>query len=157
LITARLASEAGREVFALPGSIHNPFARGCHRLIRDGAGLVESAGEVIDGLNPLALVLGEHLRQRLAIPTSVGHGSPAVGFPQAEPQSGPTPGPHRCLDVRKDPNYHNLWSALGHDPTGMDQLVARTALTPAVLSSMLLFMELEGRVATQHGRYFRRA
>src|SRR3546814_3365910 len=47
LITARLASEAGRDVFAVPGSIHNPMARGCHRLIREGAGLVEAAGEVI--------------------------------------------------------------------------------------------------------------
>src|SRR4029078_1838845 len=54
LITARLGAEAGREVFALPGSIHNPLAKGCHRLIRDGARLVESAAEVIDALRPAA-------------------------------------------------------------------------------------------------------
>src|SRR5690606_21535568 len=47
LITARLAAEVGREVFALPGSIHNPMARGCHRLIREGASLVESPAEVL--------------------------------------------------------------------------------------------------------------
>src|SRR5690606_1790177 len=57
-ITARLAGEAGREVFAIPGSIHNPKARGCHRLIRDGAGLVESPAEVLEALEPMAAELG---------------------------------------------------------------------------------------------------
>ena len=55
----------------------------------------------------------------------------------------------------EDADYQNLWNALGHDPTGMDQLVERTGLTPAELSSMLLLMELDGRVTTQHGRYYR--
>ncbi|MBA3486250.1 MAG: DNA-protecting protein DprA [Lysobacter sp.] len=152
LITARLASEAGREVFALPGSIHNPFARGCHRLIRDGAGLVESAQEVIAALAPMACELGDGLRRRLGAPTSVGHGNVAPNRPQPEQASDRL----KDLGTGDDPNYQNLWNALGHDPMGMDQLVDRTALTPAVLSSMLLFMELEGRVATQHGRYFRK-
>ncbi len=55
-----------------------------------------------------------------------------------------------------DPDYHRLWQALGHDPTGMDRLVERTGLTTAELSSMLLVMELEGRVAVEHGRYARK-
>ena len=54
-----------------------------------------------------------------------------------------------------DGDYQKLWTALGHDPTGMDQLVERTGLTPAELSSMLLLMELDGRVTAQHGRYHR--
>ncbi|MCJ0826160.1 DNA-processing protein DprA [Luteimonas sp. 50] len=140
LITARLAAEAGREVFAIPGSIHNPLARGCHRLIRDGAGLVESAQDVIAALGPLAAGLAEALRGRLAAP--MFHDTPASSAP-AEPRA-------------VDPDYKCLWQALGHDPTGMDLLVSRTGLTAAKLSSMLLVMELEGRVVVEHGRYSRK-
>jgi DNA processing protein len=141
LITARQAGEAGREVFAIPGSIHNPLARGCHRLIRDGAALVEDAQEVIAVLGPLAEELAGALRTRLA-----------------GPSSGSIPGSDASAPVW-DPGDHDtksLWLALGHDPTDMDQLVSRTGLTTAALSSMLLAMELEGRVVVEHGRYSRK-
>jgi DNA processing protein len=137
LITARLAGDCGRDVFAVPGSIHNLLARGCHRLIRDGAGLVENADEVIAAIGPLAAELADALRGRLATPTSV----PAGRITGAKPD---------------DPDYQRLWLALGHDPTGMDRLVSRSGLTAAELSSMLLVMELEGRVAVEHGRYSRK-
>ncbi|MGN6152046.1 MAG: hypothetical protein ACTHOH_08570, partial [Lysobacteraceae bacterium] len=55
------------------------------------------------------------------------------------------------------PDHHRLWSALGHDPSTMDQLVERTGLTAAALSSILLGMELQGRVSVEHGRYCRRS
>lgn len=140
LITARMAAEAGREVFAIPGSIHNPMARGCHRLIRDGAGLVECADEVVSVLAPLATTLGDALRGRLGAPTPVsGNDVPTVLSGAAS----------------ADPDYQRLWSALGHDPSPMDRLVERTGLTAAALSAMLLLMELEGRVACEHGRYSR--
>jgi DNA processing protein len=139
LITARQASEAGREVFAVPGSIHNPMARGCHRLIRDGATLVERPQEIVDGLGALAGELAQALRQRLA--SDLPH-------PHQGESAAPAP---------LDPDYQSLWKALGHDPTGMDALVARTRLTTAELSSMLLVMELDGRVAVEHGRYSRRS
>ena len=141
-ITARLAGEAGREVFAIPGSIHNPKARGCHRLIRDGAALVETPGEVLEALAPIALGFGEDLRGRL--------GAPIDG-------AGNTTRASRDAGLPDDSDPQRLWHALGHDPTGMDELVARTGLTAAELGSMLLLMELEGRVAVEHGRYSRKS
>jgi DNA processing protein len=140
LITARLAAEAGREVFALPGSIHNPMARGCHRLIRDGAALVESADEVIAALGAWAGALRGDLRRRLGAAGQDDKGGTASPAPVAG----------------DDPAHHRLWRALGHDPSTMDQLAERTGLTAAALSSMLLGMELQGRVAVEHGRYSRR-
>lgn len=139
LITARQASECGREVFAVPGSIHNPLARGCHRLIREGAGLVEGAQEVVAALGPLAAELAQALRGRL---------ENVSGAPHTEALHPTRPA---------DPDYHTLWEALGHDPSPMDTLVERTGLTAAALSSMLLVMELDGRVAVEHGRYARRS
>jgi len=134
LITARLAAEAGREVFALPGSIHHPLARGCHQLIREGAALVESPEEVLGGIASLA----GHWARRLA--------------PERQPPDGPVESPDLPT-----PDHHTLWKALEFDPIPMDALVERTGLTAAVLSSMLLCMELDGRVAVEHGRYARRS
>jgi DNA processing protein len=140
LITARQAGDCGREVFALPGSIHNPKARGCHRLLRDGAALVEEPREVVLALGPVAASLAEALRGRLGDPANTA---------TAVPGGAALPG------SVADPDYQRLWQALGHDPTGMDALVSRTGLTAARLSSMLLLMELEGRVVSGHGTYTR--
>src|SRR4029078_4281250 len=84
LITARLAGVAGRDVFAIPGSIHNPLARGCHQLIRTGAKLVETAEEIVTNLAPLALPLGAPLRDRLP-----GSDEPAATLP-ARPRVAPS-------------------------------------------------------------------
>jgi DNA processing protein len=136
LITARLAAEAGREVFALPGSIHNPLAKGCHRLIRDGARLVETAAEVIEALVPAAQAQGAGLRARLET---------------AGPSPGDTP-----ASRAQDPDYASLLAALGDEPASLDELAERTRLAPAALSSMLLLLELEGVVAPAvNGRWQR--
>src|SRR5690348_1430104 len=135
LITARLAAEAGREVFALPGSIHSPLARGCHKLIRDGAKLVETAEEVIEELRGVGGLLAEGLRRRLDAPAS----------------------PVRVSDTeQRDPEYQRLLAALDAEPAALDELVERTGLPAAALSSMLLVLELDGAVAAENGRYARR-
>lgn len=137
LITARLAAEQGREVFALPGSIHNPLARGCHRLIRDGAQLVETADEILFALQGIAARLADHLRGRLAAPTgavaAAGTAAPAARS--------------------EDPDYARLLAAIGHEPAALDELAGRSGLGVAALSSMLLVLELEGRVVAGGGRY----
>ncbi|HET6430602.1 DNA-processing protein DprA [Dyella sp.] len=137
LITARLAGEQGREVFALPGSIHNPLAHGCHRLIRDGVRLVEHADEVVEALAPAARALGAELAQRLA-GTANTAGDDAVGAPHA------------------DPRFGRLLQALGHDPTSLDELVNRTGEPAGELCSMLLMLELEGRVGALAGNCYQR-
>lgn len=144
LITARNATESGREVFAIPGSIHSPLARGCHQLIRSGAKLVETADEIIAELAPLAQGLGAHLRERLqaAAPVAV---------------AGDTPARSAVSQRARDPDYASLFGALGHESLGIDQLAARSGLPVAALSSMLLMLELEGEVvATRGGGYARR-
>lgn len=138
LITAREAGEAGREVFALPGSIHNPLAKGCHRLIRDGASLVETVQEIVEALAPQAAQLATALRGRLDTDEA------AVDDAKAS-----TDGPEH----EEDEDYRRLRAALGYDPVPIDMLAERTGLTVEILSSMLILMELDGRVAVEHGRY----
>lgn len=126
LITARYAGEYGREVFAVPGSIHNPLARGCHALLRDGAKLVEDVGDVL-----------------VEIAASI------------QLDATPTAPPSRATEQHRiDPAYDNLLKALGFDGVVLNDLAARTGLTAAELSSMLLVLELEGQVeALPGGRY----
>nr|VFJ65390.1 MAG: DNA protecting protein DprA [Candidatus Kentron sp. FW] len=132
LITARLAAEQGREVFAIPGSIHNPLSRGCHMLLRQGAKLVESAEDILEEIGP----------------QDIGISPAEVGI--IESDTGPDP------DFRPDPEYKLLLDNLGFEPTLIDVLVERTGLTVEVISSMLLTLELGGHVASAPGgRYLR--
>jgi DNA processing protein len=137
LITARLANEQGREVFALPGSIHHPMARGCHQLIREGAKLVETADEVLEELHGVGSLLANDLRRRLT---------------DAETQAPSS----TASNHDDDPDYVKLLSALDAHPLALDELAERTSLAAAALSSMLLVLELDGVVAAENGRYARR-
>lgn len=130
LITARMAGEQGRAVFAVPGSTHNPMARGCHRLIRDGAQLVESAGDVVSDLD-----FG------LVWPGS-------APCPEA-PRAG------RAAAGQLDRGREMLLNALGFDPVDLDTLVERTGLEAQVLSARLLVLEIEGEVESRGGRFCR--
>ena len=138
LITARCASEQGREVFAIPGSINNPLARGCHQLIRDGARLVETVEEIVAELSPLAARAGDRLRARLE---STGD--------DARVEARHAPG--------RDGDYARLLAALGHEPQGLDALAERTGLAVTALSSMLLVLELDGEVNAERGGKYARA
>jgi len=144
LITARLAAEAGREVFAVPGSIHNPMARGCHRLIRDGATLVTQAEDVLEGISALS----GNLARSLHAPTSDSTVPSEDNNKHANIQADTL--------ISSDADTQRLWQALSFDPIDMDTLVERSRLDAARLSSLLLMLELEGHVSTTHGRYARR-
>ncbi|HSI22328.1 MAG TPA: DNA-processing protein DprA [Methylophilaceae bacterium] len=119
LITARLAAEQGREVFAIPGSIHSPVAKGCHQLIKQGAKLVDSIHDILEELG---------------------------GMPLLEITKDAKPAPP------EDP----LLEKMGYDPVTMDGLIERSGLTSESLSSMLLVLELEGKVASLPGGRYQR-
>jgi DNA processing protein len=142
LITARCASDQGREVFAIPGSINNPLARGCHQLIRDGARLTESAEEIVAELSAHAASLGDRLRDRLG--AAPGHPEAADKIVAAAPAGS------------RDPDYVRLLAALGHDESALDELAGRTGLSVSALSSMLLVLELEGEVSLGRGGKYTR-
>ena len=128
LITARMAMEQAREVFAIPGSIHNPLARGCHQLIREGAKLVETADDILEELGALA----------------------GVSAPESESPA------EEKVSHKKDGDYQILFETLGFDPIPIDKLIENSGLTADAVSSMLLLLELEGEVESlPGGRYVR--
>ena len=145
LITARLAGEQGREVFAIPGSIRNPMARGCHRLIRQGAKLVETPDEVIEELRPLTQELADSLRGLIESETLE---EPELTLPDESAF---------CSDSSSDDRQAQvLLEAIGFDPTPVDAIIERTQMSTQTVSSMLLMLELEGLVhAHAGGRYSR--
>ena len=129
LITARLASEQGKEVFAIPGSIHNPQSRGCHALIRQGAKLVENAQDVLEEL-------------RWPAPEN------AINNEAARADSSRA---EAALDTEDE-----ILRALGSDPVGLDALQARTGLPTPQLQARLLELELAGHVARLPGGLLQR-
>ncbi len=156
LITARYAMEQGKEVFALPGSIHNPLARGCHHLIRQGAKLVETAEHIFEELVP---VLQDALH-----PSEQSEHSPTSHFDTK---------PHSKTDVatinsiEKSYNESNdeldsdelkLLDAMGYDPIPIDQIVEQTGFAIDAVSSILLLLELKGYVsACGRSQYLRQS
>ena len=140
LITARLAAEQGREVFAIPGSIHTPQSRGCHALIRMGAKLVETAQDVLDELQGL--------------PVRAPRTRSAAALPPEMPREIPRAMPRAMLP--ESPAEAALLAALGFGPLGLDELSARTGWDAAHLQATLLALELAGRVARLPGGWFQR-
>ncbi len=131
LITARLAAEYGREVFAIPGSIHNPLAKGCHALIRQGAKIVDDLADILVELAPL-------------LSTQVDTAEAANTL-----ESG-------SLGFTEETAYEELLDVMGFDPVSLTTLADRSGLTPAELSSMLLILEFDGRVEALPGGHYAR-
>jgi len=125
LITARLAAEQGREVLAVPGSIHNPQSRGCHQLIRDGAAIIESTADI-------AAELAGPVRYRV----------------DRQPLQVDEHKPHL------DPASRQLLETIGYDPVNCDILVQRSGLTIDKLSSMLLLLEMNDLIQSAPGGCF---
>jgi len=131
LITARYAIEQNREVFAIPGSIHNPMAKGCHQLIRQGAKLVETASDILE---------------ELCIPCQQTTSYPKKPEKNIQENRKDT---HQALD----PDHQKLLKCLAYEPASIDELVLHSHFTAAEIASMLLIMELEGIIVCQNGRY----
>jgi DNA processing protein len=130
LITARLAAEQGRDVLAIPGSIHSPLSRGCHALIKQGAKLVESAEDVQEELRGLA---------------------------PRRPAGGPARSPSASASTSNTSGVDDpLLQYMGYDAFDMDTLALRSGLTAEALSAMLLQLELEGKVARIPGGRYQR-
>jgi DNA processing protein len=132
LITARLASEQGKEVFAIPGSIHSTQSRGCHALLKQGAKLVESAQDVL-----------EELRLQL---------TPPVLPPSKLLKAKGGYAEKEVADIEPD----DLVKSLGYDPVSLDALVARTGWDAATLQVRLMELELDGQVARLPGGLYQR-
>ena len=133
-ITARLATEQGREVFAIPGSIHSPLSKGCHQLIKQGAKLVDCLQDIVEEL---------HLN-RLPLPVEL--------------QGTETISANSNREAASDAMSANdiILNAMGFDPITLDQLVTISGLTVSDVSSMLMLLELEGRVATLTGGQYQK-
>lgn len=128
LITARHAIEQNKEVFAIPGSIHNPAVKGCHALIKQGAKLVETADDILEELQILV----------------------------KNNASGDTTRENQDKDQQNlDPDYQKLLSCMGFDPIDIDSISECTGFHAANIASMLLILELQGDIVAQNGLYTR--
>ena len=132
LITARLASEQGREVFAIPGSIHNPLAKGCHQLIRQGAKLVETAQDILEEMTAV-IDLSEIDQPILDQPSNTN-----------------------STETNTDPEHQILLEKMGYDPIPIDQLVVSTGFKAESIAAMLLILELQNQVSSNGGGTYTR-
>ncbi len=134
MITVKFALEQGREVFAIPGSIHHPLARGCHHLIRQGAKLVEEAQHIVEELSSL-------MRGMQLLPAT----------------PDPTINKQKFEKITISPEQNAILSLIGYEMTPLDMILCRSGLTASQVSSILLRLELDGYIESIAGGYIRLA
>jgi DNA processing protein len=142
LITARLAGEQGREVFAVPGSPMDPRAKGCNRLLRDGATLVESARDVLDGLAPLLRTDPEEAAFG-AFAGTPGLAAELLG------EAGMTAGDPSEAEL--DQARREIAELLDPTPVAVDEIIRQCQFSPAIVTLVLLELELAGRCERHPG------
>ena len=134
LITAKYAIEQDREVFAIPSSIHNPQAKGCHQLIKQGAHLVETSQEIVDHLSGLIQRL--HAELNNTIPTN-------------KPAAPSSTNNHHTLSPEQQQVLHHI----GFEPKTIDQLIQSSQLSSQVLSACLITLEMNHYIKRSHWGY----
>jgi DNA processing protein len=156
LITARLANDMGRDVFALPGSIHAPLSRGCHRLIKQGARLVDGPEEILEELG-IALPASCHDRNESSKGAKVqrrGRRRTKASSQNQLENIHSTPSDTRSS---LDADASRLLDALGHAPASLEILATRTDMAESTLQATLLRLELAGHISALPGGRFVRA
>lgn len=129
LITVKYALEQGREIFAIPGSIHHPLARGCHHLIRQGAKLVETAKDILEELGGFKTAMDAELSAQFC---HLNQPTAAI-----------------C------PKFRQILEQIGQEITSIDMIILQSGLTPGEVSSILLKLELNGYIQSVAGGYIR--
>ncbi|HEZ0020629.1 TPA: DNA-protecting protein DprA [Neisseria meningitidis] len=150
LITAGLAAEMGREVMAVPGSIDNPHSKGCHKLIKDGAKLVECLDDILNECPGL-------LQNTGASSYSINKDTPDTGRRAVQTAYAPPPAAKMPSEAAAGGTAHGgILDKMGFDPVHPDVLAEQLAMPAADLYAALLELELDGSVAAMPGGRYQR-